>query len=151
MILANMDQIWLNAKKLIANDRVEECLDLLQQAGSGSLAKDIVILQARLSQLRTESITGADTSAKRLRICESILLLIETQENHPIQPTPPNAVQNQRVSRLKTKVLECYALLDEWESKLEIAENPGERKRCELEIARLQNIVRQYLSEIGDA
>ncbi|MDX2302161.1 MAG: hypothetical protein NW226_05140 [Microscillaceae bacterium] len=57
--------------------------------------------------------------------------------------------RNQRkIERIQKNIQETEALLDEWEEQKRLASNPTERKRCDLEIARLQKIIKDHENEL---
>ncbi len=61
-----------------------------------------------------------------------------------------NPRNQRRVSRLEKNLQETEALLDEWQEKLRVAENPNERKRCQIEIERLEKMLDDYEAELAE-
>lgn len=54
-----------------------------------------------------------------------------------------------RIKQLEEKIIKTYQLIDEWEQKRDIAENPNEAKRSQIEIQKLKFVSQEYLDELN--
>ena len=53
-----------------------------------------------------------------------------------------------RVKQLEYKIQQTYLLLGEWEQKRDIAENPNESRRSQIEIQKLRSVYEAYMNEL---
>lgn len=57
--------------------------------------------------------------------------------------------EKRKIESLENNISETENLMNEWEEKKRLSENPTERKKSELEIARLRKILGEYESELN--
>ncbi|HLO61294.1 MAG TPA: hypothetical protein VK179_21260 [Bacteroidales bacterium] len=55
-----------------------------------------------------------------------------------------------RMGQLEIKISENEDLLKDWEEKRDLAENPSERRRCEIEIKKIKEIIKGYQDEYNE-
>ena len=147
-----MDNILSQARDLIAQGQLSKSLALLrQQAGIPPEANtEIIIFQARLSQLeRAEMLFGDNQQSERNRLNKNVLDFVGNLGNTSIPPISDviNQFARMRRNSLQQKIKDVYALMEQWEQKLSLSENPTETKKCEIEILRLQGILDGHLGE----
>lgn len=56
---------------------------------------------------------------------------------------------SKRKNKIQERVEELYELLAKWEEKRDLAENPNEQKRCEVEIRKIKGYIEQYNIELS--
>lgn len=147
-----MDNFWAKARELIAQGQLPQALAALRQhLGAASPAEaDLILFQARLSQAkRAEMLLGSDSSTELNRLTHSVLDYIGQLEKNAAPPAskPLDLVAQLRSNSLQQKIRDVYALLEQWEQKQLLSDNPTEIKRCEAETQRLQSILDKYLAE----
>ncbi len=143
-----MDNIWLQARDLIAQGQLAKSLALLRQFPGLPAEADaeLIIFQARLTQLEREArLFGENESTERNRLTKSALDFIQNYENTaPAQPpsaSPLDMLRQMRQNNLQQKIKDVMDLMVQWEQKQTLSDNPTEIKRCEIELSRLQNIL----------
>lgn len=143
-----MMNIWKQAKELIGAGALAPALELLSQHLGPDIQNELILFRANLTYLeREERLFEADISDKKNRLIIRVLQFImvyEAQENKQMN----TSVTSIRKERLIKRQLKAYLLLEKWEEKLEISENPNEIRRSEIEIERLKNILDKYTEEI---
>lgn len=151
-----MDNIWSNVRELIAQGQLSEALNLLrQQPGlDGEADTELILLQARLSHLeREERLIGTRQTIERNQLTKNALDFIQKQENvratEKMAANPADFIANMRRNSLQQKIKDVYGLLEQWEQKQSLSDNPTETQRCSLEINRLQGILDGYVRELN--
>lgn len=152
-----MNNIWSQARDLIAGGQLAKSLALLRQQTGLSPESDaeLVIYQARLSQLeREERLLGNQETIERNRITKGVLDFIQNADQGNLAAStaanPINLVRKIRLDNLQQKIKDVYDLIAQWEQKQTLSDNPTEIKRCEMEILRLQTILNGHLKEWGE-
>lgn len=149
-----MDNIWLQARDLIAQGQLAKSLALLRQIPGLPAEADaeLIIFQARLTQLERDArLFGENEDTERNRLNKSVLDFIQnyasTAPNQAPASNPLEMVRQMRRNSLQQKIKEVMDLIAQWEQKQTLSDNPTEIKRCEIELTRLQGILNGHQKE----
>ena len=148
-----MPTVREQVRELIATGEIEKSLSLLRQYSNDDQQNEIIIFQSRFAQMQKEEhLTGENKSNERLRLCKAILEWVNKASESKFAINSSNdPLFSKRKEKLKKKIADTYTLIEQWEEKLQVSENPTEQKRCTMEIARLQDIVSQYIKELNQS
>ncbi|MEL6699809.1 MAG: TIR domain-containing protein [Bacteroidota bacterium] len=151
-----MNSEMLFAQNLVAEDRLDEVfvyLNGIWQDGQTHLFHHLVLLSARYQAWQEKFYRGFEPPAQELNLIRSHLLDLISSHSTSIPPHTkiqnPMHYTNLRKQHLKKRITSISTLLQEWEIKRDMAENPNEILRCEHEITKLENHLAKYEQELG--
>lgn len=152
-----MNQAITTAHQLLAQDRLEELFAFLQKEWEENnliLFHHLIILSSRYQSWQKQSLKGLGPRPEELNEIRNNLLEIigiwskEVSQSNNSNVDDLSEYNTIRQGHLNRRIKSGLSLMQEWEAKREIAENPAEVKRCNLQIKQLTKNLSQYREEL---
>ncbi len=148
-----MNTVELISKKIISGN-IKEALNLLlyfSRTTNQNIYNDTIILSCQLNNWFQRKDLGLNPAESEFnRIIASTTSLLEQFNDNETNEIPITALHSSRIEKIETNIKDVYVLVGDWEVKRDLAENPSERKRADLEINKLKLSIDQYLKELNE-
>lgn len=144
-----MDNFWQKSRGLIGQAELSLALTLLCKHLQGNLLNEVMLYQTRLAYLQKEQklFNSDESKSELLKLSKVVLDFILTNEEKAVYKMAQEPLKN-RVAKLRARIKNTYQLLEQWEEKMMVSENPSEQRRSQMEIKRLHQIVQKHLAEL---
>jgi len=138
--------------KLIIDGKTEYVFDELIKFltdNDKETLNEISLLYSQFNRQKKEQMLGlSDNIHIANRINLSILQFLTKMElTNTNKNIKFNNLNSTRIEQLENKVKQNTELLNQWEQKVDISENPSEQKRCEIEIDKIKKSLMTYQNE----
>lgn len=143
------------------NPNIKKALKSLEEADLATFFEEIdkvnlpKSLMPNYAKFKREFMHGNASFEFTDRLRVFVNSLDDKTENSEIIEKPKNTEtisdsrKARKIKRIEKNIEETEQLLDAWESKKRIAENPNEKMRAEKEIEKLENILEEYEQDLA--
>ena len=141
------------------NKTVQELLAISKNANEKETHNNLIMQSGRLNSITADNNMGVisrqDYNMEIAKIRQALLYIIDKlsdffiQENDVNEPTKSDPKNISRISQLQESINRNYKLLDKWEKKKDLSENPTEEMRCESEIDQIKLAIKKYENELN--
>lgn len=140
-----------NLKKLISEDKIEECIEkllVISIQSNQSIYNNCILLSSQYEQWKKEKLLNLEPLLSiRNKIELSLLQTIDELEKNSLNHIKIDYLKEFRAKKILENIKSNIDLLAAWEQKRDISNNPSERMFCEIEIEKFKNNITNYQIE----
>ncbi len=142
------------------NKTVQELLAVSKKANEKDIHNNLIMQSGRLNSINNDNNMGVisrqDYNMEIAKIRKALLYIIDKLSDFFVQEEDINLSQTNnstnisRLEQLQDSINRNYELLNQWEEKRDLSENPKENMRCEREIEQIKQIIKKYEDELNN-